>query len=231
MRPTLGRKPYGLNMEGARRIVTNTWSKRRIKPEQILLAPQVWATLDYDSVTEPDVRRRDRLDGSIVREPRTAWSCGSTRPLAEGIRFSNAPGEPELIYGNAYFPLSQPVPLDSRRPVTVALHADLVGDDYIWRWNTRVLGQGNAERIKANFRQSTLAGTPLSPQQLRRRADIHVAKLNENGAITHAILERMARGMRNDEISREVAGQFPHRFRTWQDALAEVGEIATKYST
>ena len=47
--------------------------------------------------------------------------------------------------------------------MTVALHADLLGDDYIWRWNTRVLGQGNAERIKANFRQSTLAGTPLSP--------------------------------------------------------------------
>ena len=58
-----------------------------------------------------------------------------------------------------------------------------------------------------------------------------MAKLNENGAITHAILERMARGMRNDEISRELARQFPHRFRTWQDALAEVGEMATKYST
>jgi hypothetical protein len=35
--------------------------------------------------------------------------------------------------------------------------------------------------------------------------------------------------MRNDDISRAVALQFPHRFRTWQDALGEVGEMATKY--
>ena len=225
-----GEKPYGLSMEGARRIVTNTWSKRRIKPEQILLPPQVWATLDYGSVTDPDVGAEIAwtVDRPGIADGLVVWFDAT---LAEGIQFSNAPGEPELIYGNAYFPLSQPVPLDTGDRVSVALHADLVGDDYIWRWNTRVLGQGNPERVKANYRQSTLAGTPLSPQQLRRRADNHVAKLNENGAITHAILERMAHGMRNDAIAREVAGEFPHRFRTWQDALAQVGEIATKYST
>ena len=110
-----GENPYGLSMEGARRIVTNTWSKRRIKPEQILLAPQVWATLEYNSVTEPDVGaeiawtvdRPGTADGLVV------WFDAT---LAEGIQFSNAPGEPELIYGNAYFPLSQPVPLDTGDP-------------------------------------------------------------------------------------------------------------------
>ena len=116
--------------------------------------------------------------------------------------------------------------------VTVALHADLVRDDYIWRWNTRILGQGNAEQVKANFRQSTLAGTPLSPQQLRRRADSHVAKSERRrGHGRMRFWSEWLAGMRNDEISRELALQFPHRFRTWQDALAEVGEMATKYST
>jgi len=223
-----GENPYGLSMERARRVVTNTWSKRRIKPEQILLPPQVWATLDYNSVTEPDigaeiawtVDRPGTADGLVV------WFDAT---LAEGIRFSNAPGEPELIYGNAYFPLSKSVPLETGDTLTVALHADLVRDDYVWRWNTRVLGQGNPELVKADFRQSTLAGTPLSPQQLRRRADSHVANLNEDGAIASAILERMGRGMRNDAISRAVALQFPHRFRSWQEALGEVGEMATKY--
>ena len=223
-----GENTYGLDMDGARRIVTNTWSKRRIKPEQILLSPQVWATLDYNSVAEADihgeitwtVERPGTMDGVVV------WFDAT---LAEGIQFSNAPGEPDLIYGNAYFPLSAPVPLETGDTVTVALHADLVRDDYVWRWNTRVLGKGNPELVKANFRQSTLAGTPLSPQQLRRRADNHIANLNGDGTIAQAILERMANGMRNDDISREVALQFPYRFRTWQEALTEVGELATKY--
>ena len=225
-----GDDTHRVDMERARRIVTNTWSKRRIKPEQILLSPQVWATLDYNSVAEPDigaeivwtVEHPGTADGLVV------WFDAT---LADGIGFSNGPGEPELIYGNAYFPLSEPVPLEIGDTVTVALHADLVRDDYVWRWNTRILGHGKAAQVKANFRQSTLAGTPLAPQQLRRRADNHVANLNADGAIARAILERMARELRNDEIAREVALQFPHRFPTWQDALAEVGEMATKYST
>jgi len=225
-----GDDAYGLDMAPARRIVTNTWSKRRIKAEQILLPPRTWASLDYDSVTEPDIHGEAiwTTDRPGIADGLVLWFDAT---LADGIGFSNAPGQPELIYGNAYFPLSEPVPLEAGDTVSVALHADLVRDDYIWRWNTRILGQGKPGQVKADFRQSTLAGTPLSPQQLRRRADSHVASLNENGTIASAILERMARGMRNDDISREVAEQFPHRFRSWQDALTEVGEMATKYGT
>jgi protein arginine N-methyltransferase 1 len=99
--------------------------------------------------------------------------------LAEGIGFSNAPDRPELIYGHAFFPWSEPVALDDGDMVTVALHADLVGDDYLWRWDTRVLGPGNPKNIKADFRQSSFFGTPLSPQHLRARSSIHVPILGE----------------------------------------------------
>jgi len=223
-----GEDTRGLDLDWARRLVTNTWSKRHLKPDQLLLAPKIWATLDYATVTDPDVHgeiawtveRPGVMDGVI------AWF---DTILAEGIGFSNAPGEPELIYGNAYFPLPEAVPLDIGDHVTVALHADLVRDNYVWRWSTKVLTKAKPEKIKANFHQSTLAGTPLSLNDLRRRADSHVARLSEDGVVAQAILARMARGMRNDEISREVALQFPHRFRTWQDALTEVGEMATKY--
>jgi type I protein arginine methyltransferase len=223
-----GEDTHDVDMERARRIVTNTWTKRRIRPHQLLLPPQVWATLDYAAVTEADVHREIEwtAERSGTGDGVVVWFDAD---LAEGIGFSNSPGDPELIYGSAYFPLSQPVSLDKGDTMTVALHADLVRDDYVWRWDTRVLGKGRPEEVKANFRQSTLAGTPLSPQNLRRRADSHVAHLSEDGAIAQVILERMAGGMRNEEISREVALQFPHRFRTWQEALTNVGELATKY--
>ena len=219
---------YSLDMEGARLLATNTWSKRRVKPEQILLPPQIWVSLDYNSITEPDVSGELTwvVDRPGLADALVVWFDAT---LAEGVGFSNAPGEPELIYGNAYFPLSEPVTLDAGDAVIVALHADLVGDDYIWRWDTRVLAQEDPERIKASFRQNSLAGVPLSPQQLRRRAHDYVPELNERGAIAHAILEHMAHGTRNEQTAREISARFPQRFPTWQEALAEVGDVATKY--
>lgn len=223
-----GDNGYAVSMEPAGRRATNTWAKRRVKPEQVLLPQQAWGSLDYTSATEPDVSGEMTW---VVEQPGIAdgvivWFDAT---LAEGVGFSNSPWESELIYGNAYFPFSQPVTLGVGDTATVALRADLIGDDYIWRWDTRVLARARPDQIKANFRQSTLAGVPLSPQQMRRRAHDYVPSLTERGAIAHAILERMAHGMRNDQTAREIAGRFPQRFRTWEEALAEVGEVATKY--
>src|SRR4029079_3209171 len=112
------------------RMATNTWSKRRIEPEQILLPPRVWATLDYNTIADPDIHGEMlwTADQGGMADGVVAWFDAT---LADGIGFFNAPGEPELIYGHAYFPLSEPVPLETGDNVTVTLHADLVRDDYV----------------------------------------------------------------------------------------------------
>ena len=46
---------YDLNMEAAQHIVTNVWSKRKVKPEQFVVEPQSWATLDYMTIECPNV--------------------------------------------------------------------------------------------------------------------------------------------------------------------------------
>jgi type I protein arginine methyltransferase len=94
--------------------------------------------------------------------------------LADDIGFSNAPGEPELIYGQAFFPLAEPVHLALGDTVSVAIHADLVDTDYIWRWHTTVFSQGNPNEVKASFQQSTFWGKPLSPARLRKGAGSYV---------------------------------------------------------
>src|SRR5262249_4184509 len=48
-------RPYGLDMDAARRMTVNTWSKARLQPAQLLVTPQCWATLDYTTVTNPDL--------------------------------------------------------------------------------------------------------------------------------------------------------------------------------
>jgi protein arginine N-methyltransferase 1 len=150
--------------------------------------------------------------------------------LIDGVGFSNAPSQPDTIYGKAFFPLSNPVDLAPWDTITVQLKANLVGDDYIWSWNTKVLGQGNPTDIKADFHQSTFLGTPLSPNQLRKLSDRFVPTLNETGKIDHLILILMEQNQSLGAIAQQLAAQFPQRFPTHQVALTHVSELSQRYS-
>ncbi len=220
---------YGLDMRVARQIVTNTWGKVKVTPEQLLVEPQSWAILDYAVVESPDVS--GELTWTVARAGVAhGLSLWFDAALAEGVHLTNAPGEPELIYGNAFFPLSQPVPLAVGDMVSVVLQARLIGEDYIWRWNTCILDQGDTRRIKASFAQSTFFGTPLSSTYLRKRTSSHVPMLNEEGQIDLFIIGLMDGINSLGEIARQISSRFPTRFATWRDAMNRVGELSKKYS-
>ncbi len=220
---------YGLDMRVAHQIVTNTWGKVKVTPEQLLVEPQSWATLDYATVESPDAIAEET---STVTRPGTAHGLNLwfDATLVEGVHFSNAPGEPELVYGSAFFPFSRPVPLAVGDTASVGLQAKLIGEDYIWRWNTCILDQGDTRRIKASFAQSTFFGTPLSSTYLRKRASSHVPTLNEEGQIDLFIIGLMDGINSLGEIARQISARFPTRFATWTDALNRVGELSKKYS-
>src|SRR5690349_19775925 len=156
------RNQFELDLAAGRRLVTNTWRKSRIKPEQLLTDAVRWSTLDYYEVSSPDVRaeiswqaaRKGTAHGLAV------WFDSE---LADDICFSNHPAAPETIYGIGFFPFSQPVEVSEGDRITVLLAADLVNDGYVWRWDTEVLG-------KTSFKQSTFFGVPLSTDQLRKSA-------------------------------------------------------------
>ena len=160
------RNKFDLDLSAATRLVTNTWRKSRIKPEQLLTDPVCWTTLDYYEVNSPDVHaeiswqaaRKGTAHGVAV------WFDSE---LAEGIRFSNHPAAPETIYGIGFFPFSQPVEMTKGERITLRLAADLVNDGYVWRWDTEFFAD---DQIKASFKQSTFFGVPLSTSQLRKSA-------------------------------------------------------------
>jgi protein arginine N-methyltransferase 1 len=114
--------------------------------------------------------------------------------------------------------------------VNVYLEANLVGDDYLWRWNTRVLDQGQPDQVKADFRQSSFFSVPLSPLKLRKKASNYVPKLNEDGKIDRTILDLLNSDVSLGEIASRLLTQFPSRFPKWENALAHVGELSEKYS-
>lgn len=159
---------YGLNFAAARDLAINAWSKARVRPHELATEPRRLAVIDYATVR----------DSNLSVE--VSWTAGRDEivhgicvwfdtELLEGIGFSNAPNAPERVYGGGFFPLAEPIALERGDIVAVTLHADLVGEDYVWRWDTRVHSQGETDRLKAAFAQSNVAGTPLSPVWLTKQ--------------------------------------------------------------
>ena len=220
---------YGLNMEAARRMATNAWQKARMKPQQLLVQPQCWATLDYTVLEGPDASAQITWTAARpgIGHGFIVWFDAL---LTEGVCLSNAPGAPEVIYGSAFFPWSTPVAIASGDSVSLTLQAHLVGKDYVWSWATRVLGPGDPPQVKANFQQSTFFGAPLSLGTLQKEAASHLPSLNEDGQIDQFILAQMDGETPLEELARRLLDRFPARFAHWQDALTRVGVLSAKYS-
>lgn len=157
---------FDLDLSAGTRLVTNTWRKTRIKPEQLLSDPVCWNTVDYYEVDTPDIRaeicfhaaRNGTAHGVAV------WFDSE---LVGDIGFSNHPGAPEMIYGNGLFPFSEPVKMLEGERIQLRLAAKIIEDDYVWRWDTDFFARDH-QHPKASFKQSTFFGVPLSPAQLRK---------------------------------------------------------------
>src|SRR5215204_150904 len=146
---------FDLDLTAATRFVTNTWRKTRIKPEQLLAEPVCWITIDYYEVDSADISAEIswRAARQGVAHGVAVWFDSD---LAGGIGFSNHPSAPELIYGNAFFPFSNPVEVTEGERIELRLAARMVHDDYVWRWDTEFFS-GN-DVLKVSFKQSTFFG-------------------------------------------------------------------------
>lgn len=227
-KPWVGNK-YELKMQAARRVVTNQWDRGKSESIHFLTEPQVWATLDYPTITATDVAAQVswtmQQDG--VAHGLSLWF---ETQVAEGHCLSNEPGLPQHVYGNAFFPWSDPVPLTAGDEVEVSIQANLVNDDYVWRWNTRIVSPQDRQRSKASFKQSTFYSALLSPAQLAKTAAHHVPALSDEGQIDGFILRQMDGSQTLGEIAESLLTRFPAQFANRNDALGKVGQLAQKYS-
>lgn len=220
---------YDFDMQIARQSGLNLWQRLqpRIKPEQLLTEARSWATLHYPTINKANVR--GDITWQVAQEGiahgLTVWFDAT---LADGIVFSNAPTEPKLVYGSAFFPWLKPVMLSIGDTIHVALQANLIGKAYIWSWNTHILTSNGA--VKAKFKQSTFFAKPLSRPHLRRQASDYVPTLDEEGKINHFILTLMDGNHSLSAIARQLATRFPNHFTNWQDALTRVGDLSQQYS-
>ena len=157
---------FDLDLSAGTRRVTNTWRKTRIEPEELLVEPVCWTTIDYYEVNSSDIRAE--ISWRVARNG-TAHGVALwfDADLAAGIGFSNHPKDPELIYGKGLFPFSAPVEVTEGERITVRLTAKFLEDDYVWCWDTDFFSRGDETRPKVSFKQSTFFGVPLSAEKLR----------------------------------------------------------------
>jgi protein arginine N-methyltransferase 1 len=217
---------YDLDLRPAKSYIVNSWRREIHQPEQLVVEPLRWATIDYALIESPNVQGEVRwtVERGGTANGLAVWFDAI---LSDTVSFSNAPGQPELIYGQAFFPWSSPVKLEIGDEVSVKIFADLIGEDYLWRWDTEVLDHARYEKV--NFKQSNFFATPLSPAQLRKRASDYQPALNEDGQMDGLILSLMNGENSLGEIAQRVMEHFPIRFGNWQEALNRVADLSKRY--
>ena len=219
---------YGFDFGKARLKAVNSLRSARLNPEDLLVAPQRWAALDYKDLQSPSVRGNLSW---IVERNATAhgvamWYEAET-PFASGYGNSPAVSEP-YVYRHAFLPLPEAVEVTAGDQVTVNIRADFVHDDYVWSWNTTV--KGSSSQVKVRYRQSTFIGATLSHERLRRRAAGFVPEPNQDWRVDSKLLELIGRGLSLGEIARALLEEFPARFESFNVALARAADLAETYS-
>jgi protein arginine N-methyltransferase 1 len=217
----------GFDMNAARRIVTSTWEKAVVDQDQLISEPCCWGTVDYATIQSPDVfgtvTGRARRNG--VAHGLVLWFDAM---LHKDVGFSNAPGQPTMIYGVGFLPFSSAADVEAGDSIEVWLRAKLVGADYVWGWDTTIYRHGRAEPV-VQLRQSSLAGVSVSPMRLRKRAHDHVPTLDVEGQIDLFVLQTMNGSTALEKIARALLAHFPDRFKSEKKALTRVADLSEKY--
>ncbi len=215
-----------IDLSSGLEMALNQHRKAQITSRQLCVQPQRWAELDYGRISTPNAAANLRWTLQQDNEVHgfTVWFDSS---LAGDIGLSNAPGNPELIYGQTFFPWLEPVKLRREDTVDVLLEARLVGGEYVWRWDSIIRdAQGQA---RAEFKQSTFFAMPLSPTRLRGQAEDFVVTLNAGGHVVAQALRLMAGDKSLVQIAHDLHAQFPKRFRDSVQALDYVRKLSERY--
>ncbi len=216
---------FSLDMRAGRDHAMHTPGTYRPAVDQLLTAPQPFATLDYHMIESPNISGKATF---TAQQSGTAhgYSVWFDAEVMDGLTYSNAPSEPEQVYGHLYLPLEQAVPVEVGDRVEAKFVAKLIGDDYVWQWNTTI----TTESGQHHFKQSTLLASPLSPTSLRQSRPDYRPELNEKGAMLLQVLQHIQAHKTNAEIAAFVFAEFPNEFADLAAAATYVKTTVARYS-
>lgn len=151
--------PYGLNMDLAKEYVLNSWSSdgtETFRQNNLLTTPTQWLSLDYATIQNPNVKS-PLIEQTATRDGTAhgllVWFDAE---LTDDVGFSNAPNSDRIaeVYGRGFFPFGSPVPVAKDDIITLRIEAELVGDDYVWHWHTRICDGDDVVVVRADYQHT-----------------------------------------------------------------------------
>ncbi|MES2902593.1 MAG: class I SAM-dependent methyltransferase [Pseudomonadota bacterium] len=230
-RPTIEpwlRNAFGIDLSDGHRFAINQYTKTYFTPISLMAAPEELLEFDYATITDPNIS----VDFTLVPEaPGEAhgFLVWFDAELAPGIGYSNAPGEPEQVYGQTFFPFERPIALAVGDRIGVTLRANLIEGAYVWSWTSAVWRAG-AARPELTYRQSTFLSQILSPAKLAQRASSYVPFPSPNQAIDRHCLSLVDGKASLSEIASALTRAFPHAFSNTAEALDRATSVTARYA-
>lgn len=219
---------YDLDLSEGHRFATNISVAIKLDAEALMAEPQDLAVLEYRTITDTNVD--SRVEFSIERrQPVHGVLVWFDAEIAEGPRFSNAPGERKQVYFQKFLPFEKPVAMREGETCAVRVRARLLENDYVWSWDTDITGRGE-ESPRESFRQSTFRGRVVSPQRIRPFAHDEAPSVTQEMAIDRDCLSMVGDGRSFAEIADALLDEYPARFAGRQAALDYATALIARYS-
>ncbi|MBL4812766.1 MAG: 50S ribosomal protein L11 methyltransferase [Rhodobacteraceae bacterium] len=218
----------GLDLTAGHRFSANSWARQRPGAVRLLSVPQMLVKLDYHKITGPNISAKIVLVAKQAgcAHGALAWFDTQTGP---GTGFSNAPDQPDLVYGRGFFPFQTPLELAEGDRVELAMRADLHDDEYVWTWRSSHFSGAGVQPV-ASFVQSSAMAHPLAPQQERMRAD-KVPLPKPGHAVDAHILANLDGKRSIGQIAQELQARFAQRFASEKEALDHVRDVVAGYES
>jgi protein arginine N-methyltransferase 1 len=225
-RPWL-RNDFGLDLSSLQRFAANRERKAYLSPRRLVSEARDLAVFDYRTVTEPNLDRTVEL---------TAERAGAVHGLlvwfdaeiAEGLCYSNAPGEPELVYGQMFLPLDGAPRLSAGERITARVRGTLIDGEYVWSWDWYVQDAAGAPRGQM-VRQSSFLSRMFSPAALQGQSNEHAPELTKAIQIDRDCLTLIGDGRTLDAIARIIQSRYPDDLGTYKEALDHVAQLCARY--
>lgn len=150
-----------------------------------------------------------------------------------GHRFSLSYAKPVTAYSRAFFPMPEPVPVETGDCIRmkVGVVKKPLPNHHTWSWWGVI--EDRHGRSKSKWQSSTLHLSQFQKQdvKLSRYIDTdYCPVLNEEGHLRKFILERMNGNMTIEQIANELLVRFPENFPSLGKALTTVTRLAKKCS-
>lgn len=216
-----------LDLQAGLRLVSNQPVKTALEAGDLLSEAVTLGTIDYRLVEEADFSATAEIRNARAGEAHGFVIWFDCEP-ADGIGFSNAPGQPTQVYGQTFFPFLKPIDLKEGDEVRIEITAKLAGGEYIWNWVSSLRGVDSSS-VDEPQRQSTFHAKVFSSRSLGAHSSEFIPNNSQTLDVDRTCLQ-MVDGRRSlGAIADDLFARFPSRFGSATDALDYVTRLTAGY--